>query len=364
MIYKLFIKKIERFKITLDHTPKLLLALVIGTSGGAIFFVSNLPLPWMLGSMTAATIASISGAPIKVPPIFRNCMVAILGVLLGTQFTPGIFSDISNWYAGIIGVIISIIIMMFIGIIILRYIGKYDSVTAFFSAIPGGLSEMILVGNTFGGDDKKIAISHAARVLTAVFLIAFYFRLFESYEPTANSILTQNDFNLSGILILIGCAFIGYPFAMILRIPASQLVGPLVLSAGFSLTGLVNTALPEELVIISQIILGAAIGARFAGSAFCILIKPLLLSVLVGIIMVSCAGLIAFILGKIIGAPSSILFLALAPGGLAEMSIIALSMNADSAFVSSHHVLRIAILVIVAPIIFRCFSSYKKFKNK
>ena len=62
------------------------LAVGLGTVGGAIFFALALPLPWMLGAMTVATGAALAGAPIMVPAQVRNVMIAILGVLLGSQF--------------------------------------------------------------------------------------------------------------------------------------------------------------------------------------------------------------------------------------------------------------------------------------
>jgi uncharacterized membrane protein AbrB (regulator of aidB expression) len=45
--------------------------------------------------------------------------------------------------------------------------------------------------------------------------------------------------------------------------------------------------------------------------------------------------------------------LAYAPGGLAEMSLVALALAIDSAFVATHHVLRIMMIVLVAPTVFR-----------
>jgi uncharacterized membrane protein AbrB (regulator of aidB expression) len=45
--------------------------------------------------------------------------------------------------------------------------------------------------------------------------------------------------------------------------------------------------------------------------------------------------------------------LAFAPGGLAEMSLIAFALAIDAAFVAAHHVLRIAMIVVAAPLIFR-----------
>jgi hypothetical protein len=45
--------------------------------------------------------------------------------------------------------------------------------------------------------------------------------------------------------------------------------------------------------------------------------------------------------------------LSFAPGGLAEMSLIALALNVDAAFVSTHHVVRIALIVTLSPLVFR-----------
>ncbi len=47
------------------------------------------------------------------------------------------------------------------------------------------------------------------------------------------------------------------------------------------------------------------------------------------------------------------LSLAFAPGGLAEMSLIAIAINADAAFVATHHVVRIFLIVVLAPLAFR-----------
>ncbi len=57
-----------------------------------------------------------------------------------------------------------------------------------------------------------------------------------------------------------------------------------------------------------------------------------------------------------LGIPFSAALLAFAPGGLAEMSLIALSLDIDAAYVSSHHIVRIFMIVLAAPFVFRLFS--------
>ncbi|MCH9019696.1 MAG: AbrB family transcriptional regulator, partial [Proteobacteria bacterium] len=55
--------------------------------------------------------------------------------------------------------------------------------------------------------------------------------------------------------------------------------------------------------------------------------------------------------------PVAALTLAFAPGGLAEMSLIALALGIDPAFVSTHHVVRIFLVVILAPLAYRVIAA-------
>ena len=51
-------------------------------------------------------------------------------------------------------------------------------------------------------------------------------------------------------------------------------------------------------------------------------------------------------------SPRKMLKMGYAPGGLAEMSLIALSLGIETAFVATHHVIRIGLIVVVAPLVF------------
>ena len=58
-------------------------------------------------------------------------------------------------------------------------------------------------------------------------------------------------------------------------------------------------------------------------------------------------------LGWLTGLSMPALVLAFAPGGLAEMSLIALALSLDAAFVATHHAVRICVVVVLAPAVFR-----------
>jgi len=56
---------------------------------------------------------------------------------------------------------------------------------------------------------------------------------------------------------------------------------------------------------------------------------------------------IALVLTGAIGQPVEVIFIAFAPGGVTEMSLIALSLQSNPVFVSLHHFARILLTVIV-----------------
>ena len=94
-----------------------------------------------------------------------------------------------------------------------------------------------------GGDGRTISLTHATRILVAVFLIAFYFRLVEGVAPVGLPVPAGDAADWIDILALIACALVGYPAAKALKVPAAQLVGPMVLSAALHLSGVVSRSL-------------------------------------------------------------------------------------------------------------------------
>ena len=193
--------------------PRFVLAVGLGATGGAVFFALALPLPWMLGAMTAATAAALAGAPIAVPGGVRNAMIAILGVLLGSQFTADVFASIAEWYVGLSGVVLTTAATVAVAYVAFRRLGGYDRATAYFASMPGGLSEMMVMGDAMGGDGRTISLTHGTRILVAVFLIAFYFRLVEGVAPVGLPVPAGPPAAWYDIVALVACALVGYPAA-------------------------------------------------------------------------------------------------------------------------------------------------------
>ena len=246
------------------------IAILIGTVGGFIFAIIKIPLPWMLGAMVFVTIAAVSGVPVLLPFMLRQSMVVFIGVLLGSQFTPELFDQISSWLISVIAMLFYGIIVMFLVLSYLKKFGNYEPITAYFSAAPGGLNDMTIIGGEMGGDDRIIALTQASRVLLVVMTIPFLFRIFGGYEAPSGLLPKGQGFDLPfREWCIIGiCVTLGPFIARKLKLPAAFLLGSLILTAIAHIAGWSNSSPPTGLVAAAQVILGTAIGCRFTGTDY------------------------------------------------------------------------------------------------
>ena len=332
--------------------------LFIGSGGGAVFAWLNLPLAWMLGAMVATTVASLGGAKLHVPGPMRSIMIAVIGVLLGASFTPEILHDAREWPLTIgclalyLGVVVGVLFLYFH-----RIVGL-DVPTAYFSAIPGGLSEMVITGAAMGADDRTIALVHTARVLLVVLTIPFWYRFMTGVTTTPASMGPSiGAVGLAELVVLGACAVAGVWVGRLIRLPAYRLSGPLLASAAVHATGLSSSAPPWEVVAVAQVVVGSAIGARFTGVPVRRVIGLMAAALISTGVMLAATVAFALALAPVTGIDWRSVVLAYAPGGLAEMSLIALSLGIETAFVATHHVLRIGLVVVAAPLVFARFGS-------
>ncbi|TAG22378.1 MAG: AbrB family transcriptional regulator [Rhodobacterales bacterium] len=341
----------------MNTLPRIALALGIGAAGGGIFYVLGLPLPWMLGALFATMAASVANAPILGPSRLRPAVVAVIGVLLGSSFTPAIIAEASAWTGTVAILLVYVIAVALVVVPFYRFAGKFDWVTAYFAGMPGGLSEMIEIGEASGAKPAPIILAHSLRIVITIALIAFWFRIVEGHDVGASTV--RAEMPLTGIdgLLLLGSAVIGSVIGQKLKFPAPTFLGPLLVSAILHLAGTTESAPPGLLVNIAQVLLGTVLGCRFLGISPSTLIPAAVLALGATTLSLGLALLAGLSMGHLAGISLDQALLALAPGGLTEMGLIALAIHADVAFVALHHVMRILFVIVLAPLTFRLLLS-------
>jgi len=344
--------KIDRARLLAEGGP-FVNAIVSGAIGAGLAHLISAPMPWLLGTMAGTSIFSLTGRQVAVYQPLRMAMISILGVLLGSSFTP-------QFYAGLSDNLITMLLLMLYTIlatgfvfVLLTRTTKIDRVTAFFSAVPGGVNEMTLMGTERGGNEASLAVHHSLRLILVIFTVSVVFAIAFGYSrpslsPSAIRLGSLTDYAWIGIL-----AMTGVLLGRLVRLPAAFILGPMIVSATVHIAGFTDVKPDTVTVSIAQLICGAALGARLTTLPRRALASAAVNALKITVYLLAFTLLFVWGASYIVDRPFPVLLLAFAPGGLVEMGLIALSVGADTAFVSVSQVTRFFIVVSIAMPLFK-----------
>ncbi len=337
------------------------LALAVGTVGGFVFDWLRMPLAWMLGACLFCTVAAFTGLRIGIHVRMRQGMIIVLGVLLGSGFTPDLVDRLGQWAVSLCVLAAMTAVGATLCYFWLRRFTDWNKPTCYFAAMPGGLNDMTIMGGAMGGEERAIALAHALRILTVVLTIPIWYRLVNGAQTSVLSMVhgpTGNDWK--DYAVLIACGVVGAALGRLLRLPASFMIGPMIVSGVVHLAGLTASKPPGELVAAAQVVVGAAVGCRFVGAALDRLHKEMAASIGAALILIGCAVLFAQVTRALTGLDLDATVLSYAPGGFAEMSLIGLALGVEIAMVATHHLSRLFLILMTSPFVFRLWRRQRR----
>ncbi len=340
-----------------------LFCIALGAAGGFVFNLFNLPLAFMLGAIAATMVAGIAGIGIARPNRHLvTPMRAALGVLLGSAVTPELLDRVAALGAAAAIVPVFVLISGVAGMIYYTRIAGFTKEEAFFCALPGGLHAMTIYAEDCGVDIRRVALAHALRITFVVTIIPFTVGLLTTM-PVINAMTISHSFAdtpADDLVILFLAGVVGWWLGEKTRMPGAAMLGPMVASAALHIGGVTAAKPPFELIIASQIVIGASIGARYIGETFEIVRLAVIYAAGYVVITLLIAALFAFGLHFIFGLPVVTGLLSFAPGGMSELGLIALGLGLDVGFVATIQVSRLTTIAFLAPWAFRYIRSYLK----
>ena len=340
-------------RLGLRDLPGLAMTLAIGAVGGAVFNYFQLPLAWMLGSMAATVPLAVAGVPLRMDTRFRMAMIVVLGVMVGGSFTPEVLAHAGRWWMSILGMVALVAAVSILVFVFFTRVSGFDPRTAVFSCLPGGLNEMSVMGAAMGADDRMISLAHSVRIFVVVMTIPFIFQALGWYErgASAANIVVLADMRALEMIKIAAGSVAGIYACRLLRFPSPILIGAMLGSAAVHVTGVATDQLPTIFIVLAQIVIGSAIGARFAGLSTAIILRGIRHAATASVGMIFAAFGATALLAPVTGFAFAPMLLAFSPGGFAEMSLIALALNIDTAYVSTHHIFRILLIVLLVPLL-------------
>lgn len=344
-------------------TLRILPALLLATLAGGLAQQSGVPLPWMIGPLFSIAILRMAGARLEDPPGGRQLGQWAIGTALGLYFTPEVLGQLSRNGLIIVLLAASAVAVGLLGALLLRRWTDVSPATAFFAALPGGASEMVVLAERQGGAVDRVAAAHALRVMLVVSLVPFVLVHWshggdEIFRPLSTAV------DWLHLPILFAAALAGVILFSALRIANAWVLGPLACVGGLTALGIPLSGLPPELVNGGQLLLGAALGSRFSPSFFRAAPRFLSVSALATGLALLLSGLLVWLLTRFVALPLPSLALAASPGGMAEMSVTAKVMHLSVPLVTATHVLRVVLLTVCAPPLCRHFLAWQARTNQ
>ena len=250
------------------------------------------------------------------------------------------------------------IITTLIGYLFFWKVARFDRTTAYFCSSPGGLGEMVLLGGSVGAHTGRVVLVHIVRIIVVVFTVPIFLQILLGHpigkvSPFGNS---TPPLSIEDIVILGACALAGYALGKVLRFANGMMLFALLLSALVHLTGVTEAVLPIWVSALMQVLIGAVTGARFADIRWHEARQTLIMGVIWAYIALFVAAGAAVIASRFLDREFIAMALALAPGGMVEMTVITFALGIEIAFVVTCQVIRILLVITLMPLTWRLFG--------
>jgi membrane AbrB-like protein len=327
---------------------------LVGLAGGFLASKVGWPLPWMVGSLLAIILVRcLTPWQLSEIPHGRKCGQCIIGLGIGLHFTPAVIEQVASHLVLIFCAALFTTLSSVIGVWLLRRTGE-DRATAFFASMPGGSGEMVNLGARNGAVLSQVAAAQSLRVLAVVLCVPALFK-FLIGDGVALNHAGSVSWGWLALIVPVGVA-VGFIWQR-LRQPNPWLFGPLLVAAAVSLAANLQIALPNGASQIGQWLIGSGLACHFNRAFFrrapSFLGRTLVATALCMLI----AGAAAWGLSVMTGLDLRSLTLGMMPGGIAEMSLTAETLQLSVPLVTALQVMRLLFVLFLAEPLFRLWNA-------
>jgi len=329
-----------------------LAAILACTVGGTVCAVLHTPLPWMIGPLTAMALLKFGGVDLHAPRGARAAGQLVIGTALGLYFTPLVALEVVSRWELLLAAAALATMLAYGGAWFISRFSDTDRITALFASVPGGATEMAVLGERYGARVDRIAVAQSLRILMVVIIVPF---AFAAAGVKGADVYAQVDVPPSapGLALLFACTIAGGFAFMLIRFPNAWMLGPLAMCIVLTASGVAWTSMPTLLTNAGQLLMGCALGSRFEQASMRRAPRFVLVVAASVLVAMACSVGFAALLARISLVPLPTLVLATAPGGIAEMCITAKVLQLGVPLVTAAHVTRVVILVTTTGPIFR-----------
>ena len=320
----------------------------------------HIPAGWMMGPMFAAIALAVKGIEMHTPRLPFAASQALIGCLIASSLGPAILPQLARDWPLFVAMAMGTLMVSFaIGAVLAR-LKVLPGAVAIWGSAPGLATAMVLMARDSGADYRLVAFMTYLRMLMVALGATGLSLVLHAGHANTAAASHQALFGpvpLVAALSTLGIALGGALIGRAVRLPAADILGPLVLGTALHVSGLVpQLVLPGALLNCAYMIVGWGIGARFTPQTISQARSALpyvFISVLAMILGCFALGLL---LSWIAHVDIATAYLATSPGGMAAIAVIAASTPVNVAFVLTLQTTRMAAILLFGPPIARAVA--------
>ncbi len=335
---------------------KILATFAVAAAGGLLFFHIRSPLPWLLGPLAATILLGrLRPSAVCWPLALRNTGLLVLGYIMGRPFT----AEVGLFILSQLPLMLAMTALLILASLAAGYLTHRQTgltlATSVLATVPGGLSQMVVLSEEIAGADVAVVtLMQTLRMLSVVFTVPFLtIHGLAAGAAGAAAPVGAAAAAPAAALPFVAAVVAGALLAVRLRIPTPYLLGPVLATAPLVVAGLPAPAVPQPLLTVAQIAVGAYMGSNINLAGLGGWRKILGATLLNIVVLLLVALLIGYYLAAAIPASPATAFLSTAPGGMAEMGLTAILVGADVSVVVGYNLFRVLFILLVMPIFLR-----------
>lgn len=327
------------------------LTVVVTLALGAV----GVPSPALFAGLGVATVLALTGlGPTRVARPATSAAQAVIGVVIGLLARPETLTAVAAQWLPVLLVSLGTLAASMGAGLLLGVQRGVSPLTGMLALTAGGASGLVAIARDLGGDERIVSVIQYLRVglVTATMPIVAAAVFGAAHVGVGAQSAGAAPWYV-GLALVAVCA-LGAPVAEKLKVPAGALLGPMVIAMGLSLGGLTfGGSAPELMVDVAYAVIGWQAGVRFTRAALRTVVRTLpLATALIVVIMGVCAAL-GLLLSALTGVTPLEGYLATNPGGIYAVLATAISSGGDVTFVVAVQVVRVILMLLVAPLLAR-----------
>lgn len=331
-----------------------------------VLYRLRVPAAFMLGPMLAGVSVALSGAGLRLHRDFTLGAQAVMGCLIAGFISPRLLAVyVDHWGVLVAANVSTMALIVAISILVARR-QWLPGATAVWGLFPGAASAMVLLADAHRSDPRVVALMQYSRVilvsLASIAMAALLGHTSGGAGEAASEVLSLSvswPLNYPGILTTFILALSGYAVARLSGMGALALLLPAFVGALLQGAGLISVDVPSPVFVAAFGITGWYVGLSFTRSAVkhCLRLLPAMLAAIGAIILV--CGLLALILVWLVPDIDPLTaYLALSPGGIETVVIIASDADVFLPLILASQFLRLLMVLSLGPLVAKAVAGW------